>query len=367
MHVTGIRKQYFMQKAIIVLFITLVMSAPLYINFSEEAWHHTVTTTNPSLLYAPHFNNAEYFNPWNPMKDRRFLTFLKWKLFSAKNQYTKEETEYLPQVISNPLKHIKSIGNADFILWVGHNTFILRINGIYWITDPIFSDKALIIKRKTPPGISLKDLHTLTSSINVIITHNHYDHLDKYSIRNLPHNAHYIVPMGLKKLLQDWGKTNIHELDWWQDMTIDKIRIVCLPAQHWSKRITQSTNSTLWASFMIVAPHITIYIGGDSGYFIGYKEFGKLFSIDYALLPTTAYHPRWFMHYAHMDASEAIAAFNDLGARYFIPTQWGTFSLGEEPPGFPALDLKRKIEHNKLNPEQYIIMNIGEVRVLKGK
>ncbi len=356
-----------MQKPVIILFIILSMSAPLPNNFSEDEWHQSVTNTNPLLLHAPHYRNGKYFNPWNPMKDRGFFTFLKWKLSGQINYYSKEENNYLPSVVPEPLKHIQSLGNADFILWVGHNTFLLRINGTYWITDPIFNKKALIVQRNTPPGISLNDFSALTSSVNVIITHNHYDHLDKYSIKHLPTNAHYIVPMGLKKLLQDWGKTNIIELDWWQNTILDKIRIVCLPAQHWSKRITQSTNSTLWASFMLVAPYITIYIGGDSGYFMGYKEFGKLFNIDYALLPTTAYQPRWFMHYAHMDVNEAIAAFKDLRARYFIPTQWGTFQLGEEPPGFPALELKRKIANDKLNPEQFIIMNIGEVRILTHK
>jgi len=121
---------------------------------------------------------------------------------------------------------------------------------------------------------------------------------------------------------------------------------------------------------MILSPDVTIYFGGDSGYFIGYREFGKKFNpIDYALMPTTAYHPRWFMHYHHMNIPEAIEAFRELGAKYFIPTQWGAFHLGDEPPGFPALDLAREIKEQRLDPERFLMMDIGEVVELppKGK
>ena len=131
----------------------------------------------------------------------------------------------------------------------------------------------------------------------------------------------------------------------------DGTKLFCLPAQHWSRRLGQDPNMTLWASFLLATPKTTIYVGGDSGYFVGYREFGKKFpKIDYALIPTTAYHPRWFMHYPHMDIREAVDAFHALHARFFIPTQWGTFHLGDEPPGYPALDLRRTIEQMKLRP-----------------
>ncbi len=113
---------------------------------------------------------------------------------------------------------------------------------------------------------------------------------------------------------------------------------------------------------MLVGSETTIYYGADSGYFIGFREFGRRFpDIDYALLSTTAYHPRWFMHYAHANIDETIDAFHDLGAKYVIPTQWGTFSLGNEPAGYPALDLKRHIKARRLDPARYIIMDIGEM------
>jgi L-ascorbate metabolism protein UlaG (beta-lactamase superfamily) len=121
-------------------------------------------------------------------------------------------------------------------------------------------------------------------------------------------------------------------------------------------------NTTLWASYLLVTPEMTVYIGGDSGYFIGYREFGRRFpGIDYALLPTTAYHPRWFMHYAHMNVDESLRAFGELGARYFIPTQWGTFALGDESPGYPAIDLERTVRERGLDRGRFIIPSLGEI------
>jgi L-ascorbate metabolism protein UlaG (beta-lactamase superfamily) len=141
--------------------------------------------------------------------------------------------------------------------------------------------------------------------------------------------------------------------------------LTSLPAQHWSRRIGQDVNTTLWASYLLMTPAASIYYGGDSGYFVGFQEFGKRYpDIDYALIPLTAYHPRWFMHYAHMNAPEAIQAFEDLGARYFIPTQWGTFQLGDNPPGFPMLDLKRTLERLGHDTTPFLIMDIGQIRMI---
>jgi len=113
---------------------------------------------------------------------------------------------------------------------------------------------------------------------------------------------------------------------------------------------------------MLITQSVTIYLGGDTGYFIGYKEIAKRYpKIDYALLATTAYHPRWFMHYNHMNVDEALKAFSDLNARTMIPQQWGAFHLGDEPPGYSILELKRKIVERHLDASRFIIMDIGEI------
>jgi N-acyl-phosphatidylethanolamine-hydrolysing phospholipase D len=333
-------------------------------DFSETAWRARVEAASTQDLYAPHAAEGRFFNPWMPREEKGLGRFLTWKLSRQENPVPRDGG-FLPAVLPHARKRIAALPEGqDFILWVGHATFLLRLGGQYWLTDPMFSRRALLPKRKTPPAITAADIAALgIARLNVIISHNHYDHLDSASIRALPDDARFYVPLGLKEFITALGKKDVVEMDWWQRAAAGGTAdIVCLPMQHWSRRITQAINTTLWASFLIVTPSATVYFAGDSGYFIGYREIGRLYpAIDYVLMPTTAFRPRWFMHYAHMDINEAIDAFADLKARYFIPTQWGTFHLGDEPPGFPALELKRRIAARNLDPARFLILDIGQI------
>ncbi len=328
--------------------------------FDEQRWRAQVESADPALLYAPHREDGRYFNPWMPM-EKGFRDFLRWQL-SERTLYAPEEEKELPDVLLDLSDRIRSTP-GDFIAWIGHSSFLIRIDGAYWITDPIFSERALLPKRKTPPGLSLDVFAALPGKKNVLISHSHYDHLDSESIRRLPADTRIYVPLGLKALMNGLGKQDVVEMDWWQTVSCgDRCQVVCLPAQHWSRRITQNTNTTLWASFLLVSSDRKIYYGGDSGYFIGYREIGRRYpGIDYALLPVNAYHPRWFMYYAHMDAREALDAFRDLEARYFIPTQWGTFRLGDEPVGQAPSALSKAAQFSDTDPARIIVMGIGQL------
>lgn len=334
--------------------------------FDEAKWSKDVEGQKADRLYEPHFKDGKYFNPWMPMEQGGFMRLLKWKL-SSRGTYTQEETTFKPGFIPNLKERIRSMPEGDFIAWIGHATFLIRLKGEYFLTDPMFSERALLPKRIVPPALTAEEINEIAPNVNILISHNHYDHLDTKSIEALSGTARFFVPMGLKGYIEGMDKRHVQGMDWWQSIDIGKgIKIICLPAQHWSRRLFQWTNTTLWASYLIVTPEATIYFGGDSGYFIGYKEFGKLYpDITYALMPTTAINPRWFMHYAHMDIQEALKAFQDLGARYFIPTQWGTFPLGDEPPGYPVLQLKKKIEGLGVDPSRFIIMDIGQIEPVK--
>jgi N-acyl-phosphatidylethanolamine-hydrolysing phospholipase D len=372
--------------------------------FDEVRWRYEVNSCEVSALHASHYKDGRYFNPWMPMESRGLADLLRWRL-SLKDDYPEEEETHGPKVIPGLKDRILSLPEGDFIAWVGHATFLMRLSGQYWLVDPIFSDRALLPKRHTPPALSVEEMNELPGKLNIVISHNHYDHLDEPSMTALPENARVFVPLGMKRSIESMNKKDVHEMDWWQAFECGNgVKIVCLPAQHWSRRITQGTNKTLWASFLIITPSVTVYYGGDSGYFIGYKEIGRLYSkidfhghdrgslssehgepgtrsrvweagypragvpvIDYALLPTTAYHPRWFMHYAHMNVEEAIDAFHDLGATYMIPTQWGTFQLGDEPIGHAGLELKRLIKEEGLDPARFLIMDIGQILPLTAK
>ena len=330
-------------------------------SFSEAAWREAVASTRPGDLYAPHKKDGIFFTPWMKMKDKSVLDVLEWKLFSRPG-YTPEERGVLPEVIPDTAQRLART-RGDFILWIGHNSFLVRVGGQYWLTDPIFSKRALLPARVTPPAITAAELATIVKAPNILISHNHYDHLDRSSMEELPETSRVFVPLGLKDYVRKMNKPLIEEMDWWEEADLGKgVRLVCLPTQHWSMRMNQARNKSLWAAWLLITPEHTLYFGGDSGYFKGFAEVGKKYpGIDYAFMATTAYHPRWFMHHQHMNIPEAVQGFKELGAGYFIPTQWGTFPLGSEPAGFPGLDLQRYIRSRNLDSSRYKIMDIGEI------
>jgi L-ascorbate metabolism protein UlaG (beta-lactamase superfamily) len=330
-------------------------------NFTEQGWAQAVESTSSQALYTPHRSENRFFAPWMVMGDKSFLDVLGWKLFSV-TDYTREEKHFLPRVIPDTARRMTE-AKGDYILWIGHNSFLVRINNTYWLTDPIFSKRALLPARVTPPAISIPELNRLVKAPNIIISHNHYDHLDRWSMEALPKTAKVFVPLGLETYVKEMNKPKTMEMDWWEKKDLGKgISLICLPAQHWSMRINQGRNKSLWASWLLITPKTTLYFGGDSGYFKGFREIGKKYpGIDYAFMATTAYHPRWFMHYQHMNLPEAVKGFEELGARFFIPTQWGTFHLGSEPAGYPGLDLNRHIQAKGLDPRRFKPMDIGGI------
>ena len=334
--------------------------------FDEDEWRRTAECRDPQSVYGLHQEGDRYYNPWLPMADHGLKDLVRWRL-SEKLPYSSEEKTYLPRILPDFKTRAESMGESDFIAWIGHATFLIRINGQFWLTDPIFSNRAFFPKRTTPPGISLEELLALAPNLNVLLSHDHYDHLDKATVRRLPPSTRFFVPSGLGDYIKSLRKPDVTQLDWWQAFDCgDSIRLVSLPAQHWSKRLGRPVNSSLWASYLLITPSVTIYFAGDSGYFVGYKEIGKRYpGIDYAIMPVGAYHPRWFMHHSHMDVDESVDAFQDLGARFYIPMQWCTFALGDEPAGYPAIDLKRTIGSRQLDPSEFKIMDIGEVLPLR--
>ena len=308
------------QVLILILLVCLFSCAHNQQSFNEALWRQTVLEEKEDSLYAPHFLDGKYFNPWMPREQGGFLRLLKMSL-SEGTEYTEEESTFRPGFIPGLKERIESMPAGDFIAWIGHSTFLIRVSGVYILTDPIFSERALIPKRITPPAMKAREVNEVAPGVNVLISHNHYDHLDVKSLEALSGASRMIVPMGLKTFVEKIAVAPVEEMDWWQSASIDPdIKIICLPAHHWSRRLSQKTNETLWASYLIIAPHVTIYFAGDSGYFVGYREYGRLFpDITYAIIPTTALHPRAFMHYAHMNVEEALDAFQDLNAKYFIP------------------------------------------------
>jgi L-ascorbate metabolism protein UlaG (beta-lactamase superfamily) len=322
--------------------------------FSETEWYERTQAAQSALLYAPHVNpDGSFFNPWMQRQVRKGS----WSMFSNKNERVFEEPS-TAQFGNVPNDYAYLADNSfDSITFAGHASMIIKMNEQTIFTDPFFSNAALVVQKK----VKIKfDYSKVPQGPVVLLSHNHYDHLDKSSVKQLAKkDAVFIVPLGLKKLIASYGAKEVHELDWWQSVTLDSIEYTLLPAQHWSRRIGQSGGSTLWGSYLIEGSK-TIYFSGDSGYFIGFKEFGRLWNIDYAIVGAGAYEPRWFMHYSHMNVSEFIMTAKDLKAKYSIPMHFGIISLSDEPLLYPLLELDNAIKQDPSLAEILRPLRVGE-------
>jgi len=214
---------------------------------------------------------------------------------------------------------------------LGHSTVLMKLHDVFWITDPMFSDRASPLpwvgpKRFHEPPISIEELPPIKA---VIISHDHYDHLDHDSIMKLADKAEYfLTPLGVGDILVGWGvsPSKVRCLDWWQDTEIDGIRLVATPAQHFSGRGLFDKNTTQWASWVIIAADVHIFFSGDSGYFGGFKKIGAKYGpFDMTFLETGAYNANW--PGVHMTPEESIQAHIDLHGKSLLPIHNGTFDL----------------------------------------
>ena len=236
-----------------------------------------------------------------------------------------------------PLTQAELAAAPDMSLWrLGHSTLLLKLNGQFWLTDPVFSERASPFsfmgpKRFHAPPISIDDLPPITG---VVLSHDHYDHLDYAAIQQLaPKVAHFVTPLGVGDRLIAWGVpvAKVQQFDWWQGTTIAGVKLVATPAQHFSGRGLSDGNRTLWASWVIQAGDIQaggarIFFSGDTGYFDGFKAIGERYGpFDLTLVETGAYDPQW--PDVHMQPEESLQAHLDLRGRHLMPIHNGTFDL----------------------------------------
>ncbi len=308
----------------------------ILVNFAETPLQESV---------AAHHTAAGFRNPWPSFEDRGFRDFLKWQWNRLRNGAPEKPRKYDFSALFPDAANPGTAEAGDWqITWIGHSTCLIRIGDRHLLTDPIWSERCSPVswagpRRYVPPGLPFDELPRIDA---VLISHNHYDHLDRATIRRLGNGPHYFVPLGVAPWLRRQGirAENITELDWWQEAQFAGMRIVCTPAQHFSGRTLMDRNQTLWCGWAMMAAKVRIYFAGDSGYFPGFVDIGRrLGPFDVALLPIGAYRPRWFMHPVHMDPREALQAFLDVKAHWFVPIHWGTFDLADEPLDEPPKKL----------------------------
>jgi len=261
------------------------------------------------------------------------------------------------------------------VTWIGHATFLLQLAGMNVLTDPQFSERASPVafagpRRIVPVPIEIEELPPIDV---VLVSHNHYDHLDVASVKRLAARDGggplFLVPLGLKAWFAGLGIERVAEYDWWQTRAEGALRFTLVPVQHWSKRTLWDANRTLWGGWAIEGGGLKVLHTGDLGYSKDAKDIGeRLGPFDLALIPIGAYAPRWFMKTMHVDPAEAIEVRSDVRASRAIGMHWGTFeNLTDEPLDEPPAVLAAQRAAAGLAPDAFDVMKVGETRkITKG-
>jgi N-acyl-phosphatidylethanolamine-hydrolysing phospholipase D len=294
-------------------------------------------------------SRARILNPWPNSSPHGFGSLLRWTRERAVRRLRGDRVAERSPLAVGPsaVIHPRQGDGALRATWVGHSTVLLQIGATNVLTDPIWSERASPIgwagpKRLVPPAIPLSSLPPIDV---VLISHDHYDHLDESTVRALASahpGARWVAPLGVGALLTAFGVAQVVELDWWQSAAAADATVTAVPAQHFSGRSLTGRDRTLWCGFAVAAAGWRVLFGGDTGYHPEFNQIGRaLGPFDLALLPVGAYDPRWFMRPVHMDPEEAVAAAVDLGrgagaeAPILLATHWGTFRLTDEPMDEP--------------------------------
>ena len=338
----------------------------------------TACTTNGqnSELQPAHYDGDGFKNPHLGAIDKSFFKFLKVRFFG--DMVWADHASLADTVPVQPFKTFVEgpITDSIEVTWLGHSTFVIRIEDKVILTDPMFSDRASPVsfagpERYVPHAMDYSVLHTVLPQIDaVVISHNHYDHLDEASIALLGNKTRYLVPLKLGAWFEDVGidANKITEFDWWQEQTINGIKVQALPSQHWSARGLFDRNKTLWASWAITVNDQTIWFAGDTGYNqFDFNQIGARLAqpINLALIPIGAYEPRDFMGPQHVNPNEAVQIYKDIGAKKAIGMHWGTFPLTAETPIRPVEDLAEALHQKQVSSSDFITMKIGQTIVLK--
>ncbi|MEE8581076.1 MAG: MBL fold metallo-hydrolase [Myxococcota bacterium] len=276
----------------------------------------------------------------------------------------------LPE-ISNPVPDYLRV-NARImrpaVTWVGHATLLVQLGGATILTDPIWSNRAgptrfAGARRYLPPGLPLEALPPIDV---VLISHNHYDHLDLPTLRWLSKHhrqALFVLPLGNGSLLRRKGIERVVELDWGDQIVVKGVTVHCLPAQHWSRRALFDARKALWSSWAVTAWERRFYFAGDTGYFDGLREIGRaLGPFDLAAVPIGAYEPQAMMRPFHLDPEQAVQAGLDVDARRVLGVHFGTFDLSDEPLDEPPRRFHAAARAAGLAPSDAWTLGIGETR-----
>ena len=269
-----------------------------------------------------------------------------------------------PKVLANDGAALRANGTSPTVTWIGHATLLVQIGGLNILTDPHWGERASPVgfagpRRLVAPGMRFEDLPHIDA---VVISHDHYDHLDADTVERLAreHHPRFFVPLGLKEWLRDHGVRDVVELDWWQSAQLRGVTFTCTPAQHSSGRGLHDQNLRLWSSWVLAGGGRKMWFAGDTGYTPSLKEIGKrLGPFDLAAIPIGGYSAWERRHPNHVNPEEALQLLEDVNARLMVPIHFGTFDLNREPFAEPPERLLKAAVERGLE-ERVAILSVGQ-------
>lgn len=319
---------------------------------------------------SDHCDGRRFFNPLGRPQARSFADLPRWWWQQIVHRQGTRWPKTLPAPRRPQLPATVADGHVA-VTFVGHSTFLLQFPGLTVLTDPIFADRAgpfglLGPKRVRPPALTLAELPPIDV---VLVSHNHYDHLDLAALCWLARERRpvFVTFLGNSAWLAERGVPGAIELDWWQAHTVSPhLHVTGTPAQHFAARSPWDRCLTLWGGFALRTPHGSVYFCGDSGWGPHFAEIGeKLGGFDLALLPIGAYEPRWFMTPVHVNPDEAVRAHLAVKARRSLGMHFGTFQLTDEAIGAPLHALAEARKQHGVAPADFATLDFGETRVIK--
>jgi len=304
--------------------------------------------------FPKHFDGRRFYNP-EASQALGFLDVLRWKLTSR----PEPSPPFIADVEQSIPPHTVETNQIRVTL-VNHSTVLIQRSGFNLLTDPIWSERASPLswigpKRRRKPGVRIEDLPLVDA---VLISHNHYDHLDLPTLRQLAArgSSTFVVAAGVARLLRSEKIEPVYELDWGESLTISGFSIHSVPALHFSARGIFDRNRTLWCGYVIEYPERLVYFAGDTGFGNHFAHIREKFgSPNLALLPIGAYEPRWFMSPVHMSPEEAVKAQDILGAKTSIAIHHGTFQLADD-----CIDTPKKRLIACRTDDSFLILNNGQ-------
>jgi L-ascorbate metabolism protein UlaG (beta-lactamase superfamily) len=340
-----------------ILFIIFIIILIIILGINLLGWIYSAPVYRGPV--SDHFDGKKFINPGG-VQPAGFKDLIKWMRHREKGEWKE-----IKDATYGPAPAARVEGDSVIVTFVNHSTFLIQTRGLNILTDPVWSERASPVsfagpKRMRPPGISFEDLPKIDI---ILLTHNHYDHLDIKTMKLLAEQFSPAIytPLGVGKYLENKGISNVTEMDWWNEAELpDGLKLICTPAQHFSGRGSFDRDRTLWSGFAIMTQQGSIYYSGDTGFGeFSHEIAARISPVKLAFLPIGAYKPAWFMSPIHTSPADAVKIHQILKSPKSIGMHFGTFPLADDSMEDPVDDLKIALEKEGIADSEFIVPKEG--------